>query len=300
MSRIARIFLILIVFALPVMAQEQTGTTTTAAPAAPAAPAATATTTMIEPVDSSTTRGRLHEVLQRLPPHVGRTLKLDPTLWTNKEYLAHYPELQAFIAGHPEVIHSPAYYLENVYIPVSGPPETASMRVWNNIFEGISIFVMVSLFVSLFAWLIRTLVDHRRWSRMQRIQSEVHNKILDRFASNEDLLAYVKTPAGRRFLESAPIPTEGPRAISAPIGRVLWSVQIGIVLAAAGAGLQIVSWSADKDVSGPLSGVSVLAVAIGIGFVGAAAVSYILSRKLGLWQQTSALTDTEPGAQTIE
>ena len=296
MSRIARIFLILIVFALPVMAQEQTGTATTTAPATTTTP----TTTVVESVDSSMTREQLHETLRRLPPQVGRALKLDPTLWTNKEYLAHYPALASFVAAHPEVTHSPDYYLENVYIPVSGPPETASIRLWNNIFEGIAIFTMIALFTSLFAWLIKTLVDHRRWSRMQRIQSEVHNKILDRFASNEDLLAYVKTPAGRRFLESAPIPVEGPRAISAPIGRVLWSVQIGIVLAAAGAGLQIVSWSADKDVSGPLSGVSVLAVAIGIGFVGAAAVSYILSRKLGLWQQTPALTDTESGAQTIE
>ena len=296
MSRIARIFLILIVFALPVMAQEQTGTATTTAPATTTTP----TTTVVESVDSSMTREQLHETLRRLPPQVGRALKLDPTLWTNKEYLAHYPALASFVATHPEVTHSPDYYLENVYIPVSGPPETASIRLWNNIFEGIAIFTMIALFTSLFAWLIKTLVDHRRWSRMQKIQSEVHNKILDRFASNEDLLAYVKTPAGRRFLESAPIPVEGPRAISAPIGRVLWSVQIGIVLAAAGAGLQIVSWSADKDVSGPLSGVSVLAVAIGIGFVGAAAVSYILSRKLGIWQQTPALTDTESGAQTIE
>ena len=296
MSRIARIFLILIVFALPVMAQEQTGTATTTAPATTTTP----TTTVVESVDSSMTREQLHETLRRLPPQVGRALKLDPTLWTNKEYLAHYPALASFVATHPEVTHSPDYYLENVYIPVSGPPETASIRLWNNIFEGIAIFTMIALFTSLFAWLIKTLVDHRRWSRMQKIQSEVHNKILDRFASNEDLLAYVKTPAGRRFLESAPIPVEGPRAISAPIGRVLWSVQIGIVLAAAGAGLQIVSWSADKDVSGPISGVSVLAVAIGVGFVGAAAVSYILSRKLGIWQQTPALTDTESGAQTIE
>ena len=299
MSRITRILLILMAFALPMIAQEEPATTTTATTTA-ATTTATTTTTMLERVDSSTTRQNLQEVLHRLPPHVGRALKLDPTLWTNKEYLAHYPELQAFIAGHPEVMHSPAYYLEGVYIPIDGPPESASVRMWNSMFEGLAIFTMVALFTSLFAWLIKTLVDHRRWSRMQKIQSEVHNKILDRFASNEDLLAYVKTPAGRRFLESAPIPTEGPRAISAPIGRVLWSVQIGIVLAAAGAGLQVVSWSADKDVSGPLSGVSVLAVAIGIGFVAAAAVSYILSRKLGIWQQTPALTDTESGAQTIE
>ena len=40
------------------------------------------------------------------------------------------------------------------------------------------------------------------------MQYQVHNKLLDRFTSNEDLLAYVQTPAGRRFLESAPIPLQ--------------------------------------------------------------------------------------------
>ena len=47
---------------------------------------------------------------------------------------------------------------------------------------------------------------HRRWSRLSKIQTDVHNKLLDRFTSNEDLLAYIQTPVGRKFLESAPIP----------------------------------------------------------------------------------------------
>ena len=61
------------------------------------------------------------------------------------------------------------------------------------------------MFVSVLVWVIRTVVDHRRWLRQSRVQVEVHSKILDRMASNEDLLAYAKTPAGSRFLESGPI-----------------------------------------------------------------------------------------------
>ncbi|HEX2120116.1 MAG TPA: hypothetical protein VHL59_00605, partial [Thermoanaerobaculia bacterium] len=209
----------------------------------------------------------------------------DPTLWSNREYLAHYPALAAFAAAHPEVAHSPGYYLESVWIPSDPTPETASFRMWEDLIEMISIFGAVLIIAGVFTWLIKTLIDHRRWSRVSRVQAEVHNKLLDRFAANEDLLAYVKTTAGRQFLESAPIPLDaGPRPVPAPMGRVLWSVQAGVVLTAFGFGIKLVSWSVDKDVAQPLSALGVLAVALGLGFILAAAVSYSLSRKLGLWQ----------------
>jgi hypothetical protein len=53
------------------------------------------------------------------------------------------------------------------------------------------------------------------------IQTDAHNnKLLDRLTANEELITYVQSPAGQRFLESAPISMEGPRAIAAPIGRI--------------------------------------------------------------------------------
>ena len=46
-------------------------------------------------------------MLGKYPPSLGRVLKLDPTLMTNQDYLAPYPELAAFLAQHPEVAHNP-------------------------------------------------------------------------------------------------------------------------------------------------------------------------------------------------
>ena len=37
-----------------------------------------------------------------------------------------------------------------------------------------------------------------------KIQTDAHTKIVDRLASNEDLLAYMQSPAGQRFLTSSP------------------------------------------------------------------------------------------------
>ena len=269
--------LILILCAAAGYAQTQTTTATV--------PATTATTTnVVLDVDAATVRQQFRQLLERHPPQVGRVLKMDPTLFNNQPYLATYPAIAAFLADHPEVAHTPVYYLEGVYVPGDSPAESASERVWRDTMEGLAIFAAIATVVLTLTWLIRTLIEYRRWSRLSKVQAEVHNKLMDRFATNEDLMNYIQTPAGKRFLESAPLQLEpGPRPTSAPVSRVLWSVQAGLVLIAAGLGLLIVSNNVQQEVVQPLYGFGVLAMAVGIGFVASSFASYILSRRLGLW-----------------
>ncbi len=111
----------------------------------------------------------------------------------------------------------------------------------------------------------------------------MHSKLLDRFTSNEDLLAYMQTPAGRRFLESAPIqlPDE-PRSMNAPFSRILWSVQAGIVLLLTGIGLLYVSSTFIDEPAELFRVIGVVTLALGGGFIVSAIAAYGLSRKLGL------------------
>src|SRR3954447_3888048 len=256
---------------------------------------AATTTTVVTDSDSQETREAFHSTLRRYPTEVSRVLKLDPSLMTNQSYLATYPALAAFLSQHPEIAHSPAFFLNNVYTGEDPRGENSSERVWRSTMEGLSIFAVIALITGVLTWLVRTLLEHRRWSRISKVQAEVHNKLMDRLTANEDLLAYIQTPAGKRFLESAPIALDGaPRAVSAPIGRILWSVQVGLVLAAAGWGLTYVSGSIDKTVSQPLYAMGVLAISIGIGFVISGVVSYVLSRRLGLWETAAATTADAP------
>jgi hypothetical protein len=118
------------------------------------------------------------------------------------------------------------------------------------------------------------------------VQSEVHAKLLDRFTSSEDLLAYVQSPAGKRFLESAPIPVDEGAPVSAPLGRILWSVQVGLVIGMAGVGLFIVSSNIEREMAQPIFAMGTLATAVGAGFVLSAIVSYAISRRLGVWGGT--------------
>jgi hypothetical protein len=126
-------------------------------------------------------------------------------------------------------------------------------------------------------------MDYRRWTRQNKIQTEVHTQLLDRLTGNDELLAYIQSPAGSKFLESAPILLDsGPRSVGAPLGRILWTVQTGVVLAAAGAGLMLVAGRLSYDVAGPLRVMGVLGMSLGAGFVISAIISFVISRRLGL------------------
>lgn len=297
MKTIATTLIALTFAATTAFAQEETATpeTTTAAATSTAATAtSTEPATAEETADrapawatSEETRGEFLRVLGRYPPQVGRVLKLDPSLFHNASYLASYPAVAEFLAQHPEVAHTPAFYLERVSTSEFAPA-TGGELIWQQTVEGFSILGVMLLVIGTLAWLIRTLIEHRRWSRVTRTQIEVHGKLMDRLQSNEDLLAYMATPAGKRFLESAPIALDAaaPRAVGAPISRILWSMQVGVIVAVAGFGLQIVSRTVDAVAAPPFLAMGTIALAVGLGFLLSALVSFVLSKRLGLLAQS--------------
>jgi len=254
-----------------------------------------------EPHDANSTRDQLMEVLDQYPPALGRVLKLDSSLITNQAYLAPYPALVTFLNQHPDVARSPAFYFERVPVGTGGyynPERSASQRMWEDVMAGTAVVAVVVTIVGLLTWLVRTLIDYRRWHRLSRVQAEVHNKLLDRFTANDELIAYVQSPAGSRFLTSAPITLEANgRTLSAPFGRILWSVQAGLVLAMAGIGLQYASGRVTADASEPLMTIGILALMLGVGFILSALVAFLLSKRLGLFEPHSASTNTLPPAR---
>lgn len=292
--RLDRLAAAAIVLAIQTAALAQTTTRPTAAAPAQASPsrqtteegspAAATTTAPLRELDSEQMREDFRSLLSRYPPEVGKVLKLDPTLLSNQAYLASYPELATYLAQHPEIAHSPRYYLEGVYIPSDPIPQTPGQRMWEHTMEGFMIVFAFTFAAVVLSWLIRTVIEHRRWSRVYRNQTEVHNKLLDRFSTNDELMAYIQTPAGKRFLESAPIVVETApaKAYTAPVSRILWSMQAGLVLAAAGVGFQFVSGSVEKEVSQPFFALGVVGLAVGVGFVLSAVTSFAISRRLGL------------------
>lgn len=249
--------------------------------------------------DSAETRELFNDVLSRHPREIGVILKLDPSLFRNEAWMGSYPALREFVAQHPEIAQNPSYYLERVWIPGDDEPEPASVRAARQMMEGVAIFGVMLTLVGALVWLIRTLIEHRRWSRVSRIQTEIYNKLLDRFTSHEDLLRYVQSAAGRDFIQSAtsPISTGTPAPVSASVSRILWSLQAGVILFAIGLGLQIVSGRLHPDVGGSISTLGVLALCGGLGFAASAVLAWIVSRRLGILPAADIEAETASRAE---
>jgi hypothetical protein len=230
---------------------------------------------------------------------------MDPTMLSNEGYLAQYPAVQQFLAAHPEIARNPGFYLEFVRqsFDYTRPtdPRSRAIDMWDSVIEGVGVFAILVFVSSMIAWLVKTVLNHRRWLRTSKVQTDVHNKLLDRFAGTNELLSYVQTPAGRRFLEAAPIPVEAAtdRPVAAPPNRILWSVQAGIVLVIGGLGFQYVSRQVIDEVAQGMWTIGVLATAFGLGFIAAGAFSYIMSRRLGLLEPPATPLRDERGDSPV-
>ena len=230
------------------------------------------------------TRNQFTALLNRNPEELTTLLVLEPTLLANEEFLAGQPELARFIKAHPEVGLQPSFYLAQYggRTNYNGPDVVEPL---------VTLFAFVLITFAL-GWIVRTIIEQKRWNRLTRTQTEVHNKILDRFGTSAELLEYVKSAAGTKFLESAPIPLrpEPPATQNVPMTRVIWSVQAGVIVVALGLGLLLVSLRYTE--SGDLFALGAIALCVGLGFIGSAAVTLVLSRRLGLWQSPEV---SEPG-----
>jgi hypothetical protein len=230
-------------------------------------------------------RKQFMAVLRKYPPTLGRVLKLDPGLIANDAYLVPYPALKAFLTTRPDVVRNPAYYLEEIQTSYYDYYRSPGQQMFEDLMTGVLIFTVTAVVLGAFTWLVRTLIDYRRWHRLSKVQAETHTKLLDRFTANDELMAYVQSPAGSRFLQSAPIALDpGTRAVSAPFGRILLSAQAGVVLAAAGLGFYYVSGRVDEEMMQPLYTLGILGLFVGIGFMASAFVSFVLSKRLGLFE----------------
>jgi hypothetical protein len=213
---------------------------------------------------------------------------------TNADYLAPYPALVTFLQRHPEVARYPDYFLnfigDNNWANPA-PPEIElrrnAMYAWRDMFMSTMVFAGFLTALLVLGWLIRYIVGHRRWLRTVKIQTDVHGRLMERFSTNDDLMAYVQSPAGRQYLQGLPAAAEPPAAAAgsapAPLARILWSVQAGVVLVSGGFGLLYIKQYMVHEVAEMLLLWGVLGVSVGVGFVLAAGASYILSHRLGLF-----------------
>jgi len=237
--------------------------------------------------------------LLRMSPTLTQVLTTDPTLLADDAYINRVnPELARFLAQHPEITRNPDFYLFAEFPEQRGRHTEPLRRRGNNnnqmnLLELKRQYMMDIMQALIFAaaigslmWLIRILLENRRWSRVFRLQSDIHGKLIERFATADNLMQYMGTESGRRFLEAAPIPMGMERQrMSGGLGRVIASLQIGLVLSLLGLGLVLLRRSL-TEFAAPLLVAGVVIMMPGIALLLSAAITWRVSSRLGLLSES--------------
>jgi len=234
--------------------------------------------------------------LLRLSPTMTEVVSRDPSLLSDQEYVArNNPQLAQFLQMHPEVGRNPSFYLFTGMNGEGEPSERLERKVWPENFDRrpdpmlrvvmneVGPFIVFVFILFALLWLIHVLLENRRWGRIFKLQTEAHGKLIDRFSTNQELLVYMDTEAGKRFLEAAPIPVDfgGDQKMPNAVARVLTPLQIGLVLALLGVGLIMLRHSI-PEAAAPLLIFGVITLMPGLGFILSAGITWALAGRLGL------------------
>jgi len=252
------------------------------------------------------TREQLLSLL-RMSPTLSHVLEADPSLLADQDYVSRTnPQLAQFLTQHPEVARNPDFYLfadipqtngrrvDRLYRQGSGNEPISDQELHRKEMNDLAqVFIFICVVGSLL-WLIRIFLENRRWSRIVRQQSDIHGKLIDRLANNQELFQYMESESGRRFLEAGPVPIalEREQRLPGGLARVLGPLQFGIVLTLLGAGLLILQTQMPTIADGLLV-IGTVALMPGLGFIISAIVAWRISARLGLMPQPAAAQSTD-------
>jgi hypothetical protein len=276
-------------------------------PAAPATETAPAVAPVPNDADVRSTQTELIRRL-RLSPTLTTVISHDPSLLSNQEYVArNNPQLADFLTAHPEVARNPEFYLFSHLKHEDGQPDEALEKaVWPDVYRAQNppssfdrvwsdIIPLLAFGFGLFAIILlaRMFIENRRWSRIFKMQSDVHGRLIERFTTNQELASYMQTDAGRKFLEAAPLPIafEQHQRVPSAIARILTPLQTGIVMVLLGIGLLLLR-TTEPEMRTPMLFFGTVVLMPGIGFIISAGVSWFLAARLGLMPSDNTRQDS--------
>lgn len=143
----------------------------------------------------------------------------------------------------------------------------------------LTILIPITVFV-VTGYIVRTIVHNRRLSEVARLQTELQTRLLEKFGTAEEMRHYLESDAGRRFVESATVDRAN------PYGKILGSIQAGLLFVAIGTGLFLTRGMIDDGRAFHVLGV--LSVLVGLGFLASSFLSHRLSKAWGLFPATTA------------
>lgn len=235
--------------------------------------------------------------LLRMSPTLAEVVARDPSLLSNQDYVERSnTSLASFLKDHPEIAQNPDFYLFNNLHPQNEPPSQAlerklwpqvsgspSSEVTRDLISTGAPFLVFLCILSALLWLTHVLLENRRWNRIFKLQTDVHGRLIERFGTSQEVLTYMGTEAGKRFLEATPIAVgfERTEQVPSPVARVLTPLQIGLVMMLLGIGL-ISMRGAIPEAAAALLLLGTVILMPGLGFIISAGITWVLAKRLGL------------------
>ena len=139
--------------------------------------------------------------------------------------------------------------------------------------------ILFPIMFSLIGFIVWTIFSTIRRYKTTKLQAGLQTKLLEKFGSGQELLAYIQSDGGKRFLESLTMEHR------TPYGRILGAAQASIIL--------VLVALAFLFLRGRVAGAQeeflvfgTLTLCLGIGFGLSAGLSYYLSKSFGLLSES--------------
>jgi hypothetical protein len=154
---------------------------------------------------------------------------------------------------------------------------------------GPEIIILPAMFFTV-GFIFYVIVDGFRRRQQMRVMTDFHGKLLDRLGSAKEFAEFFTSDAGARFLESLSSSDGG-----APQLRILRSMQAGLVLLALGIGFFILvdQRNFSLDAVDGLTVMATAATAVGAALLVSTAMSYLLSKRMGLIERRPIKRDQD-------
>lgn len=155
------------------------------------------------------------------------------------------------------------------------------------------IIIMPVMIVAM-AWVIGAIIGAFKHRAQLRAQSELHNKLLDKFGSAQEFTTCIQSEGGRTFFDR--LTTEP----VTPLTGIINSIKIGVILSLLGLGI-----FATRDVFGTSDSknimliVSTVAFTVGVGFLVSSVISYRLAKVWGLISPVNQRVKTDSSQTSV-
>jgi hypothetical protein len=136
------------------------------------------------------------------------------------------------------------------------------------------VFSNLTFIALIFAW----------WKSRQRrleLQADVQSRLIDKFASNQEMVAFLQTPAGREFINGVQI-----GAVAQSREKILAGIRRAIVLMFIGAAFGVL-WLMFPRVEIGFAAPALFCFGLGAGNLVAAFVSLNVGRRLGVMEHAA-------------